>query len=307
MRAFVTILCSVVSLSGALAPRAQAQPHPHPPPQQQAAVHFDRGMALFKANNFSAALTEFEAAYKISSSWKVLIHIGVCQSRLVRYLRARTTLKRYLEQGGAAIAAAERAAVERELSAIDSMLARVTVKVTGGPATLEVDGRALGRSPLQAPLLLGPGKHVLRARREGYKQAELAVELTAGARREVRITLQRELAVLHIDSRPAGAGLSLDGREVGLTPWQDRLPAKTYRLELTLAGHRPGQARVVHDGKQVKQLTIDLVALPPPPTPRWYTRWYWWTAIGAAVTAAVVIPTVVVTSQPRYDHVIHAD
>lgn len=286
MRATVVILCVLLVGGGALADE-----------QKDAVWHVERGTYLFNAGDHRGALSEFEAAYQISKSWQVLIHIGVTQNRLGRYPEALATLERYLKEGGESIPSDQRAQVEKELGAIRALLVRVTLEVLGGAAEVHVDGKPVGTSPLSGPLLLGPGEHTFRATRARCVPAQKTVTMASGTSHTVVLKLEPETGVLRVESRPAGGRVSLGGRAVGQAPWEQRLPAERYRIIVALDGYREARREVVLDGGRLRELTITLEPLPRPP---WYTRWYWWTAIGVVVTGGVVTAAVLAT-RPHYD------
>lgn len=287
----VVLLCA---LCGAPAP-LRAQPAGDP------ALHVERGAALFQHGDFRAALTEFEAAYQLTRSWQVLVHIGITQSRLLRYKEALATLERYLEEGGAAVPPELRARAESEIKAIRALLVRVTVVVDGGPAELTVDGEGVGTSPLSKPLLLSPGAHAFRAVREGHQPAEKRVTLTSGAAVRVVLAPVRKKGILRVESAPAGARVIVEGREVGRTPWEGRLPAQGHTVTLRLEGFRPGEERVILEAGVARELRLSLEALPPPPPRPWYKKWYWWTAVGAVVAGGAVTAALVATRK-TYDY-----
>lgn len=290
----VVLLCA---LYGAPDPLG-AQPAGDP------ALHVERGAALFEHGDFRAALTEFEAAYQLTRSWQVLVHIGITQSRLLRYREALQTLERYLEEGGAGVPSELRARAESEIKAIRALLVRVTVVVEGGPAELTVDGERVGRTPLAGPLLLSPGARTFRATRAGHEAAEQRVTLTSGAAARVVLAPVRKQGILRVESTPAGARVIVEGREVGRTPWEGRLPAQGYTVTLRIEGFQPGEERVILEAGVARELRLSLEALPPPPPRPWYKKWYWWTAIGAVVVGGAVTAALVATRE-TYDVELH--
>ncbi len=122
-----------------------------------------------------------------------------------------------------------------------------------GPSTppgarVRVDGRVRGRTPL---VLRDMPLRVVRVtiEREGFKADERRVALSAA---QPTVTVEARLAasappppgattgVLVVESRPSGATVFVDGRQIGITPIS--LPASspgTYRIRLEMAGFSP--------------------------------------------------------------------
>lgn len=283
-----------------------------PTPQQLAEAdgRYQRGVKLFRAGDHKGALAEFEAAYQLAGAYEVLFNIAVTQKKLFRWGDAVKTFERYLRDGGEKIAAAERAAVEKELTEIRQTVAEVTVVVAGPPAQIEVDDRAEGVTPLAGPLLLGPGEHTIRATREGELPDQKSVRIVSGQRVEVVLAPKPPVvapttARIVIATRPVGATLSLDGNELGKAPWSGSMVAGAYQLRAHVDGYIDHAQELLVVAGQDREVAIELKMLPPPPKPKpIYKQWWLWT--GAAVTAAAVTGYVIYASQPPdYDDVIH--
>jgi tetratricopeptide (TPR) repeat protein len=65
---------------------------------------------------------------------------------------------------------------------------------TRPPADIAVDGRALGRAPLEAKL--APGSYVLTANAEGYREERVPMTLSLGDRREVDLELRKPAPIV---------------------------------------------------------------------------------------------------------------
>lgn len=286
-----------------------------PTPQQlaEADARYQRGVKLFRAGDHKGALAEFEAAYTVANAYEVLFNIAVTQKRLFRWGDAVRTFERYLRDGGVKIAAAERAAVEKELAEIRATVAEVTVTVAGAPARIEVDDRAEGVTPLSGPLLLGPGDHTIRATRDGELPDEKKVSVVSGQTIAVELSprapeVAPTTAAIAIASKPAGASLTLDGKPLGTSPWSGVIAAGGYRLRAHLDGHIDHTQELVVTAGQDREVTIDLMALPPPPGPKpIYKKWWFWAGVGGGAVAAAAITGYVnyVSQPPDYDHTIH--
>jgi hypothetical protein len=139
-------------------------------------------------------------------------------------------------------------------------LGSLVVRSTPAGARVFVDGREYGRTPVTIGSL-SRGSHSVRVARDGYVAAEQRLTITAGQRAHsvtVRLTPERSAAlpvnasparpasspagmsgVLIVDSRPPGAKVFLNGREVGSTPLElPAVPAGEHALHLELEGYR---------------------------------------------------------------------
>jgi tetratricopeptide (TPR) repeat protein len=113
--------------------------------------------------------------------------------------------------------------------------------------------------------------------------------------------LQARLGQLQIDSTPAGAQVTVDGRAVGETPLARALWVLPGRHEVALekAGRLPTSAVVTIGVGALQKVALLLLppaapvpalpaSPPPPPPPPLYARRWFWAGLGAAVVAGTV-------------------
>lgn len=91
----------------------------------------------------------------------------------------------------------------------------VTIKTVPPDARIEVNGKKAGLSPLELPL--EAGAHTVHATKEGFKDADVPVEVARDARKTVEIRLEPKEGALLVLSDPAGADVELDGKTAGKT------------------------------------------------------------------------------------------
>lgn len=302
-------LCSTLVVS---LPAARVLADADPKTLDEAAARYDRGVKLFDAGDFPGALAEFDAVYRLTGRWEVLFNVAVTQKKLFRYGAAVRSLERYLREGGQAVDGPRRAAVEKELTEIRSLVAEISVVVDGAPAQLDVDGLSEGTTPLDRPLLLGSGRHVLRATREGELPDEKAIDVVSGQNATVRLTprprpVELKTAEIGLDSTPPGAALTVDGKDVGKAPWSGQLDAGGHLITASLDGYTKARQEVVLVAGQKRRVTIELLVLPPPGEAERpvYKKWWFWTGIGAVVAGGVAT-AIVLGNQPKsYDINVH--
>lgn len=200
-----SLLCLI---SVCLWPHAHAQAEPAPSPAETTALanttatddaagdpqyaeakkYFERGVQFFDAENYDAALTEFERAYAHLKGhpkrFFVLDNIGQCHERQFRYDRALEYYRRYLKEGGEA--AEDRAVVQATIRTLEGLLATLTIQ-SNVSAEVWVDDRLMGNAP--GDVLVPGGLHVVELRAVGYEVSKKELSIAARERQTHAFTL----------------------------------------------------------------------------------------------------------------------
>lgn len=240
-----------------------------PAAKQEAATHYQRGISLYKETNYPAALSEFKAAHAALPSWEVLFNIGLCQRRLFQYGAAIRSFDRYLAEGGAKVGKDRRAAVDEELTQIRALTAPIAIIVKGAPARLLVDGEPAGTTPLGELVLLGPGKHLVRAEREGCSPEEKTIEVISGESQAVELAPRSLTAPGHVvvECTPAEARLAIDSGEAQACPFEGELKPGTHELVASAVGHATLRTEVIVQPAEPRTVRLTLVPLAAPSRP----------------------------------------
>lgn len=154
---------------------------------EQARKHFSQGLKLYKDGDFDAALVQFERAYAIKSNFKVLYNIAQCHFELHQYVEARDALSRYVKDGEGNIELERRAQVQADLGELQKRIAHVVLSVNVSGATVYVDGKKAGVTPLDSPIDVNEGQRTIsvEARDQGAKQR--VVRLAGGEEQVVTL------------------------------------------------------------------------------------------------------------------------
>lgn len=170
---------------------AQADNASKPAVEEEARLHFTAGVNLLRdpaRPRYEEAYVEFKKAYALASAPKILGNIGLCAMKLERDAEAIDAYTRYLAEVPD-IPQDERAQVERDLTTLKAMLAKVSVETEPAGATI-IDTRiptqgdpitnTHGPIMSRAELGLRKGHHVLRARFESGQEVTWEADIAGG-------------------------------------------------------------------------------------------------------------------------------
>lgn len=167
----------------------------------EARDHYERGISLYDAKDYDAARAEFERAYAIAPSYRILYNIALVQRRKSDYVGALRNFELYLSEGGAGIPEVRKKQVEQELAELHDLVATVNVTTNVPGAEILVDDAPVGKSPLKEPLLVNPGRRKIGAAMKGKLPAAKVIEVVGKDRASVSLELQNQVVVLDKPSR----------------------------------------------------------------------------------------------------------
>ncbi len=150
---------------------------------------FKEGVALVERADYINALTRFEESYRLYPNGTSLINIAMCLKELDRYVKSITAFERFLDEYGPT---ADPDRKEKAAAAIAEMEKLIgSLHITGAPdgAEIVVDGRSRGQMPLEEPLALDPGEHMVELKRDGYDSLNTSVSIASGEQTAVEAAL----------------------------------------------------------------------------------------------------------------------
>lgn len=191
--AIAKLLPLVLAIASIAVPAA-AQPKD---PVEEATVHFKRGAEFYDENDFRGALIEFQRAYELVPSWKILFNIGQVEMELKNYAGALAAYTRYLREGGPDVPASRVSQVNADIERLKGRVGRVTIRSTDGAEVL-VDDLSVGHAPLPEPVMVNAGRHEVKVVLSGHPpqtrvidvagQQELTLVLTLATPTSVAVT-----------------------------------------------------------------------------------------------------------------------
>lgn len=229
-------------------PPEAAPPEPPPDPAAQAEItakeearkHFDQGLALFDRGSLDAAFPEFEKSISIYPTRAAIKNAALCLRRLNRFAEAVDMNERLLAFPG--VSDEEKGIANTELAQLRPVVGNIIIDGVQAGATVTIDSKPVGTTPLAGPLHVPVGTRVVRILKAGFETFEQRVEAVGGKEATVRAVLAPlelsgwlqvdEASGYHVD-------VILDGVVVGKTPWRG-LIATGQHLVLLRGDKRQG-------------------------------------------------------------------
>jgi len=245
---FVSLVtCLVLGLSPAYA----QSPEPVTDPKATAKEHFLRGVDLAVREEWDAALVEFLRSRELFPTFVAIKNAALSLRRLKRNEEALAAYEQAIATFGTQISADELAQAKDAIAQLQKLVGEIQLRVSPEGATVLVDGRERGKSPVARTLRVDAGLHAVRVFKEGYLTAESEARVLPGERATIEIALRAlsESGVVKI-SEAGGRALEVvvDGTPIGTTPWEGSLAVGSHvvllRGEGTL-GTPPSPVEVV--------------------------------------------------------------
>jgi len=200
----VTCLVLLVCALPARAEQASDSTSPAGSDVEQARKHFSQGLKLYKDGDFDAALVQFERAYVSKPNFKVLYNIAQCHFELHEYVEARDALSRYLKDGDGNVDAERKSAVENDLAELERRIAHVKLTVNVDGATVYVDGKRVGVTPLGSPIDVSEGQRTISIESPDRGSKQRVVRVGGGEEQVVDVQFEAaKTAAAAVSARPA--------------------------------------------------------------------------------------------------------
>ena len=210
--------------------------------KQKAKDLYMQGQQLYDAGNYLGAIKLFKQSYKLYSHPNLLYNIAKAYEKAAKYEDAakyyRMYLKRYKEFFGKE--APEKADILKTLQVLKikayEALPLVTINSEPSGADIYIDNNKalLGQTPFKTHLK--PGVHKLWLKKRGYEvlQTEFMVGKT-NLSLNFGLKEAQNFGFLRFHSNIDGAQIFVDGKVVGITPYNTKYPIEPGRHQVSFA------------------------------------------------------------------------
>jgi hypothetical protein len=164
--------------------------------------YYQRGRDALAAKNWEEAVRIFEQLWAEQHSYDVALSLGEAEFRLDEYRNAAE----YLSFAAANMPASEKAdLVQRTLKALERAKQEVgalTLIVDQPGASVQLDGKPLGRTPLPPIIFVDPGHHSIETTLSQFRPARIDLDIGRGDARTVILKLDPVVAAVASSQAP---------------------------------------------------------------------------------------------------------
>ncbi len=236
---------------------ARAQPT-NDDPVAEAKRQVELGNQAVARKDYEGGIIHYRRADELAPSARLHFYIGEALAALGRNVEALTEYEYLLDH---APDAAEAEDAHAAIARLEPLVGSIAVDGAEPGATVQLDGRTVGKAPDLRPVRAQPGSHVIVVDKSGFERFRATVTVAKGRTVRVPVTLRPiDRAVYHgkdVTARPAarrssrlslllgGAALALGGGAAGLALWGDatyeraqREPDRGKQLDLWHSANR---------------------------------------------------------------------
>jgi len=152
----------------------------------QAQALLKQGQELLEKSDFQGALDVLKRAQALSVDASIQLEIAAAHEGLGNQVEAAEI---YESLGDEGLFGDKEKRREKQLEALRTALARLTIECRVDDAIIRVNGRKVGTSPLPNDVYAKPGKVVIGAKTPG-KKVEVEHQIKAGEHKEIKITMR---------------------------------------------------------------------------------------------------------------------
>lgn len=201
---------------------------------QGARQHYGRGIELAAQGNYSQALQEFQEAYRIRPHFAVLYNIGQAYIALQQPIDAIATLEQYQREGKDRIAVERIQETNAQIAAEKALIAEIGLTARPTGASIVIDGKEVGKAPLEAPMRVAAGKHALSVRTADG--TEVVRDIVARGGERLILTIEVPSSVVKIsnprhDSNAQGSNLLQANLVTGVPKQPDAAAGSSIRVK----------------------------------------------------------------------------
>ena len=173
----------------------------------------------------------YQAALQASPGPQAQLGVANALYQLGRFGEAYEAYDQGQRDYGSKLAPADKTTAATRLKELTAKTGWLSVRVSESGAQVDLDGKALGTSPVPALVRVLVGSHEVRVSKAGFVSFSSRAEVAADGKAVVDATLVREATQGHIAVQASEPlRVTVDGVDVGATPWEGDVAAGPHEI-----------------------------------------------------------------------------
>ncbi len=249
------VVAAMLALQSTLLPSAALAQAP------DAKASLANGNKAAAAKDWAKAQAEFDAANRAAPSADALDGLANAHYQAKHDAEAYAAYDEWLKTYGAKASAAKKKTAETRLQELAGRTGLLTIETTDAGATVTVDDKPMGTTPLAAPLRLAAGPHHVRVTKDGFQPFDQAPNVAPGATATVAVKLVAETTKGQLSVKEkTGKALRVlvDNVDMGDAPWTGEVEAGQHEVSGRGAGVFTASEKVTVERGKTKD--VELVA-----------------------------------------------
>ena len=254
-----------------------------------AKADYDAAKILYDDGDFQGALIKLRSAYDAAKDPRLLWNMAACEKNLRHYAAVAGLVDRYLAEGSALVSDNERAEAAELLTTVKGFVSPLTVEVNQPDAAIFLDGQAVGKSPLTAPIQVDMGAHALRITKPGFLELTTSLQVEGGKSSHVNAVLvvEKHEGRLRIIADPSDV-IQVDHRLTKIGLWEGVLPSGPHSVYVSAKGKRAYKTDVIVQDNDLSNLHVALESENKPIVEKSSVPAWLWVAGGAVVVGGSI-------------------
>jgi hypothetical protein len=203
---------------------------------EDAKSHLAAADKAARAKDWSTALTEYQAANAAQPSAAALEGVANAHYQMKHDADAYAAYDEYLKKYGATAPRAKKTVADARLKELGAKVGSLTISASESGATVTVDDKPAGTTPLAGPLRLASGPHRVRVTKDGFVPFDQSPNVVGGAAATLDVKLEALANKGRITVKEKSGRhlrVTVDGVDMGDAPWFGDVAAGDHEV----AGH----------------------------------------------------------------------
>ncbi len=160
--------------------------------RSEAEERYNRALELFNEGSYDASRLEFERAYELAPSYRILYNVALVNVQMNDYAAALTAFERFLSEGADKISATRQEEVRSTIEQLRTKVGFLKFAVDESGAEVFVDDILIGTTPLLNEVRVNVGRRRIFVSWKGERKTQL-VEVAGGDHLDVEFQLVKPL------------------------------------------------------------------------------------------------------------------